>query len=83
VVAPETWAEMRRVRSTDEKRGYGLGFWLDGDAVCLTGSDTGASFLSQHLAGRRTWAVLGNSTEGAWPVVRRLEELLAADPAGY
>ena len=31
---------------------YGLGFWLEGDAVYLTGSDTGASFISQHLPGR-------------------------------
>ena len=51
VVAPETWAEMRRIRSTDGDRAYGLGFWLEGDAVYLTGSDTGASFVSQHLRG--------------------------------
>jgi CubicO group peptidase (beta-lactamase class C family) len=76
VVAPETWAEMRRVRSTDDERAYGLGFWLEGDAVYLTGSDTGASFVSQHLTGKVTWSVLGNTTTGAWPVVRRLEELL-------
>ena len=83
VVAPQTWEEMRRVRSTDEGRAYGLGFWLEGDAVYLTGSDTGASFASQHLPGRATWSVLGNTTKGAWPVVRRLDELLApsAEPA--
>jgi CubicO group peptidase (beta-lactamase class C family) len=76
VVAPETWAEMCRIRSTDEDRAYGLGLWLEGDAVYLTGSDTGSSFLSQHLPGRATWSVLGNSTKGAWPVVKRLDELL-------
>ena len=78
VVAPLTWEEMRRARSTGEDRDYGLGFWLDGAATFLTGSDTGASFVSQHLPGAFTWSVLGNSTKGAWPVVRRLDELLPA-----
>jgi CubicO group peptidase (beta-lactamase class C family) len=76
VLAPHTWDEMRRVRSTHEERSYGLGFWLEGKATYLTGSDTGASFLSQHLAGTVTWSVLGNTTDGAWPVARRLDELL-------
>jgi CubicO group peptidase (beta-lactamase class C family) len=76
VVTPETWAEMRRVRSAHEERAYGLGFWLEGDAVYLTGSDTGASFVSQHRPGATTWSVLGNTTKGAWPVVTRLDELL-------
>lgn len=76
VVAPQTWAEMRRVRSTDGDRAYGLGFWLEDEAAYLTGSDTGASFLSEHLAGTFTWSVLGNTTQGAWPVARRLDELL-------
>jgi hypothetical protein len=67
---------MRRVRSTAEERAYGLGFWLEGDATYLTGSDTGASFLSEHLPGTFTWSVLGNTTQGAWPVARRLDELL-------
>jgi CubicO group peptidase (beta-lactamase class C family) len=84
VVSPETWAEMRRVRSTDDEgRGYGLGFWLPGGAAALTGSDTGASFHSRHVSGVVTWSVLANTTKGAWPVVRRLGELLApsAGPA--
>jgi CubicO group peptidase (beta-lactamase class C family) len=76
VVAPATWAEMRRVRSTDDERAYGLGFWLEGDAVYLTGSDTGASFVSRHRPAVATWSVLGNTTEAAWPVVTRLDELL-------
>jgi CubicO group peptidase (beta-lactamase class C family) len=78
VLAPETWAEMRRVRSTNEGRSYGLGFWLEGDAVYLTGSDTGASFVAQHLPGGTSWSVLCNTTKGAWPVVTRLDELLPA-----
>jgi CubicO group peptidase (beta-lactamase class C family) len=81
VVSSQTWAEMRRVRSTSEERAYGLGLWLEGDASYLTGSDTGASFRSEHLAGTFTWSVLGNTTEGAWPVARRLDELLPASGA--
>jgi CubicO group peptidase (beta-lactamase class C family) len=77
VVAPATWDAMTQLRSTDEDGdGYGLGFWLYGAAPTLVGSDTGASFTSVHLAGRATWSVLGNTTEGAWPVVQRLLELL-------
>ena len=72
---------MRRVRSTDEERGYGLGFWLDGAAAYLTGSDTGASFVSQHLPGTVTWSVLGNITDGAWPVAKVLDELLIKSPS--
>ncbi len=77
VVAPETWSEMRRVRSTDGDRGYGLGFWLGRDAVHLTGSDTGASFRSEHQSGGATWSVLGNTTGGAWPVAGLLRGLLS------
>ena len=78
IVAPGTWAAMTELRSTDaDGDGYGLGFWLYGEAPALVGSDTGASFTSVHLPGRATWSVLGNTTEGAWPVVRRLNELLA------
>ena len=76
VVAPETWAEMRRRRSVSDGRAYGLGFWLEGDVVYLTGSDTGASFVSQHRPGGATWSVLANTTKGAWAVVRCLDDLL-------
>jgi hypothetical protein len=75
---------MRRARSTDGDRQYGLGFWLEADAVLLTGSDTGVSFRSQHLPGRSTWSVLGNTTEGAWPVIGLLRRLLqTTSPAPY
>ena len=34
VVAPRTWAEMRRApQHRRRRRGYGLGFWLDGEAA--------------------------------------------------
>ena len=77
VVTPETWADVRRVRGTDEDGdGYGLGFWLPDDGVALVGSDTGSSFLSTHRSGDVTWSVLGNTTKGAWPLVARLREVV-------
>ncbi len=65
----------------EEGMRYGLGFWLapSGDAVHLVGGDAGVSFRSAHEPGRDlTWSVLGNSSEGAWPVARVLTEVLAA-----
>jgi CubicO group peptidase (beta-lactamase class C family) len=61
---------------------YGLGFWLDGsgDAVSLEGSDAGVSFRTVHdPAVGVTHTVLSNTTAGAWPVTRRLDELLGGD----
>jgi len=57
----------------------GLGFWLHPtrDAVVLVGSDAGVSFRTVHdQAAGVTHTVLSNTTAGAWPVARRLEELL-------
>ena len=58
---------------------YGLGFWLDatGSAVMLEGMDAGVSFHSRHDAARGlSWTVVSNTTDGAWPIVRHLAELL-------
>ena len=62
-----------------ERARYGLGFWLHatGDAVSLEGSDAGVSFRSVHDPTTGvTHTVLSNTTGGAWPVARRLGELL-------
>jgi hypothetical protein len=73
---------MTERRSTDEDGdAYGLGVWLYGETPALVGSDTGASFTSVHHRGRATWSVLGNTTEGAWPVVTLLQELLTRPTA--
>jgi CubicO group peptidase (beta-lactamase class C family) len=78
VVSPQTWAEMRVVRGTEDGGdSYGLGFWLDDEGAALVGSDTGASFRSRHVPGVVTATVLANTTGGAWPVAERLDELLA------
>jgi CubicO group peptidase (beta-lactamase class C family) len=56
---------------------YGLGFWLHAstDAVGLEGYDAGVSFRSVHdPRARITHTVISNSTDGAWPLARHLEE---------
>ena len=61
---------------------YGLGFWLhpSSDAVVLEGFDAGVSFRSVHdPASNLTYTVVSNSSDGAWPITRRLGELLAND----
>ena len=58
---------------------YGLGFWLHAsrDTVMLEGADAGVSFRTVHdPAGRLTHTVLSNTSDGAWPVTRRLDALL-------
>ncbi|GAA1499541.1 serine hydrolase domain-containing protein [Dactylosporangium maewongense] len=74
--------EMLRPRSdaTEGPRRYGLGFWLHGTgkAVTLEGYDAGVSFRSVHDPDTAlTWTVVSNTSDGAWPVARRLAELLA------
>lgn len=81
-LVPEKWvAEMLRPHSvvSDAER-YGLGFWLDGsgDAVRLEGYDAGVSFRSwHHPSSQLTYTVISNTSDGAWPVTRRLHELLS------
>jgi CubicO group peptidase (beta-lactamase class C family) len=83
ILPEERVAEMLRPRSEvpeDSKR-YGLGFWLheSEDAVILEGYDAGVSFRSLHHPGRRlTHTVISNTSDGAWPVTRRIDELLLA-----
>src|SRR5262249_46389519 len=59
---------------------YGLGFWLHatGPSVVLAGFDAGVSFRSLHdpLAGV-THTVMSNTSTGAWPISRRLDEVFA------
>lgn len=53
-------------------------FWL----ALLEGYDAGASFRSTHIpATRATVSVLGNSSEGAWPVIGALAEAIDAELA--
>ncbi|MEP7201721.1 MAG: serine hydrolase domain-containing protein [Ilumatobacteraceae bacterium] len=80
-LVPDKWvAEMVRPRSVYEALRYGLGFWCDGvsDAVKLEGYDAGVSFRSwHHPSSQLTHTVISNTSDGAWPVTRRLHELLS------
>jgi len=79
IVSADRVAEMVRPRSraASGSMGYGLGFWLDAGAVVLEGSDAGVSFRTRHdPAAQLTYTVLSNTTAGAWPVVRHLDELM-------
>jgi CubicO group peptidase (beta-lactamase class C family) len=85
IVPPGIVADMVRPRSeapgesTPFQR-YGLGFWLHatGDLVMLEGFDAGVSFRSVHDPDSgRTFTVLSNTSDGAWPVARYLTDRLA------
>ena len=81
IVPVDRVAEMVRPHSDvpAESMRYGLGFWLHptSGAVALVGSDAGVSFRTVHdQAAGVTHTVLSNTTAGAWPVARRLDELL-------
>lgn len=60
---------------------HGMGFWLDeeSDMLIITGADAGVSFHSGHRPSRgMTYAVLSNTSDGAWPLARRLRDVLRA-----
>jgi CubicO group peptidase (beta-lactamase class C family) len=82
IVSSDRLAEMVRPRSDwpEESRRYGLGFHLheSTDVVWLEGYDAGVSFCSTHDPTRSiTHTVIANWTDGAWPVLIRLDELLS------
>ena len=82
IVSTELVDEMIRPRShvPDESMRYGLGFWLHetGPAVILIGSDAGVSFRTVHDPTRQsTHTVISNTSRGAWPITRAIEDLLA------
>jgi CubicO group peptidase (beta-lactamase class C family) len=82
IVSTDWVSEMVRARSEvpSESRRYGLGFWLHAstDTVMLVGSDAGVSFRTAHDPRRGvTRTVISNTTDGAWPIARYLDERLA------
>lgn len=73
IVGADTLAAMIRPRFEvpDEGLRYGLGVYLQaaGPALLMEGYDAGVSMLSIHDPVTHTTAsVLGNSSEGAWPI---------------
>jgi CubicO group peptidase (beta-lactamase class C family) len=80
IVSPAWVAQMVRPRSDvpAQSMRYGLGFWLHGSgpAVMLEGYDAGVSFRTVHDPTTTvTHTVISNSSDGAWPITRRLDEL--------
>jgi CubicO group peptidase (beta-lactamase class C family) len=81
-IVPGPWvSEMVRPRSEAprERMRYGLGFWLHPStaAVALEGSDAGVSFRTVHDPEQHlTHTVVSNTSRGAWPVARLLNEAL-------
>ena len=75
-IVPRGWVELLvRPRSEAGDLRYGLGFWLarNGPMVKLEGYDAGVSFGSWHdPTTGQTYTVLGNTSEGAWPLLRAL-----------
>ena len=74
-------AEMVRPHSDwpEESKRYGLGFHLHatGDGVWLEGYDAGVSFASLHQpTSLVTYTVISNWSDGAWPIVRLLNDRL-------
>lgn len=83
IVAVDTVAAMTRPRHDVPGEGlrYAMGFWVHPtrDVLILEGYDAGASFRSSHAPVRGlTLSVLGNSSEGAWPVIGAVAGLLDA-----
>jgi CubicO group peptidase (beta-lactamase class C family) len=81
IVSDDWVQEMVRPRSTSESDSarYGLGFWLHESSavVRLEGYDAGVSFRTTHDPTRNlTHTVIANWSDGAWPIVRMLDELL-------
>jgi len=81
-IVPSEWRdEMVRPRSTTTNGSlrYGLGFWLHatGPAVMLEGFDAGVSFRTRHDPELGVTAtVIANTSDGAWPIARALDEHL-------
>ena len=82
IVSNDWVSEMVRPRSEapSHSKRYGLGFWLhtSSNIVMLEGYDAGVSFRSVHDPDSTlTHTVISNSSDGAWPITKRLDELLA------
>jgi CubicO group peptidase (beta-lactamase class C family) len=87
-IVPTDWvAKMTTPTSAvpaQDKR-YGLGFWLheSTDAVILLGYDAGVSFQSaRDPRSEVTFTMMSNTSDGPWPVARRLGELLLDQEIG-
>jgi CubicO group peptidase (beta-lactamase class C family) len=77
IVAPDQVAAMIQPRNPmpEGTLSCGMGFLVHptGSSIVVIGGDAGVSFLSSHSPETQTTiSVLGNSSNGAWPVIRAL-----------
>jgi CubicO group peptidase (beta-lactamase class C family) len=82
IVSPESVATMTTPHDggNDPDKAYGFGFWLrpSSHAVVSEGYDAGISFRSiSHTDRRITHTVISNWSDGAWPMTRHIEEMVA------
>ena len=79
VVSTEWFEHMTQPRSrASPSMHYGLGFWLseEGGKVVLECRDAGVSFRTVYDSVLQvTHTVLSNTSRGAWPIAKRLDEL--------
>ena len=83
IVSTDWVGEIVRARSDvpSQPERYGLGFWLHEatDTVMLEGCDAGVSFRTVHdPRSNMTHTVISNTSDGAWPITRYLDERLTA-----
>ena len=81
IVSPDWVREMvspaQRGLRTAGATGSASGFTPTTDAVMLEGCDAGVSFRSVHdPSAQATYTVISNTTDGAWPICRFLEDRL-------
>ena len=79
IVSPASVALLTEVVSDGHPNGaYGRGVWLGdgGDHVWIEGQDAGVSFQSGVRRARGVeYSVFSNTSDGAWPLVRRILEV--------
>lgn len=83
IIRPDLVADVIRPRNDvpDEPFWYGLGVYVDPDTgvLAMEGYDAGVSMRSLHDPSTATTAsVLGNTSEGAWPVAALLLEAITS-----
>jgi CubicO group peptidase (beta-lactamase class C family) len=86
IVSPGIVADMvsprHAVPEEDLRSGMGIFLHASGEAAVIEGYDAGVSFRSTHIPASATTATaIGNSSEGAWPLVRVIKEAIDAELA--
>jgi CubicO group peptidase (beta-lactamase class C family) len=83
ILGPDLLAEFVRPRNEvpDEPLWYGLGVYVDPDTgvLAMEGYDAGVSMRSLHdPSTQATASVLGNTSEGAWPIAELLLDAITS-----